>query len=195
MQRRILNRSTADQILRFFDVCFKQGVIDACEFGDDWAVKDFYEKHIEDWDFGVLGEADDMDWELFRVKLYHWGRERGYRKFLIEYVYQIHRKNYAWYFFVFCMRFYLLGIGEWLEYPNSTRIEQFKNFPNKHWVDKPSALAKISKTDKIVTMQDEMFKYCAVPEEDRRLSVDIMDSFCRAIHDLTRPLIKSAKDI
>ena len=44
----VLNRTTGPQILRLFDVCFKQGVIDAFNFGNDLDAKEFLEEKQEE---------------------------------------------------------------------------------------------------------------------------------------------------
>ena len=59
-----LNRTTAPQVVRFFDVCFKQGVIDAYNYHDNYGARDFLQRFKESWDFGVLGEPEDFDWEI-----------------------------------------------------------------------------------------------------------------------------------
>ena len=186
--RRALNRTSAAQILRFFDICFKQGVIDACAFNDDHEARLFLDRHKAAWDFGVLGESEEgFDWEIWRVKLYQWGRAKGMKSFLTDYVYQITRKNHLWYFFIFAMRFYLMGIEEWLEYPAPAGIERFKTQVNIHWKKVEASCKNITKTDKIVYMQEIAHEYLSVPLDERTLKPVTMDGFCRAMHDLTRP--------
>lgn len=40
-----LNRRSAPYIVRFFDYCYKRGVWDACDHGDDYEVRSFVEEH------------------------------------------------------------------------------------------------------------------------------------------------------
>lgn len=188
-----LNRTTAPQIVRFFDYCFKQGVYDAYNFADDYAARDFLEQHKAAWDFGVLGEPDDFDWEQWRFTLYRWARRvNGLSRFAVTYIYRILKKNYLWYLLPFCMRFYLMGIEEWLDYPNPVGMEMFKLEPKIHW--KPmKKFKKITLTDTISYMQEFTYEYRRVPEEERTMSVETMDNFCMAVHDLTRKYVTGRK--
>lgn len=184
-----LNRTSAPTILRFFDLCFKQGVIDAYEFANDYDAKVFWRKHKEAWDFGVLGEPDDYDWEMWRFTLYRWGRLNHFTKFTETYIYKITKKNYLWYILPYCMRFYLMGIEEWLDYPAPQNIERFKKESKIHWKPMPSHLRKITKNDWISYMQEFVYTFRRSPlseGEDRVMSWKTFDAYEQAIHDLTR---------
>ena len=182
-----LNRTSAKQIVRFFDLCFKQGVIDAYNFADDYGSKEFLDKHTESWDFGVLGEPDDFDWEMWRFTLYRWARHNHMMMFSENYIFSIVRKNYLWYLLPFCMRFYLLGISEWLEYPNPVGIALFKQNGRVHWSpQKNSSLQRITVNDFISYMQQFVYEYRRTPDETKTMNPGTMDGYCQAIHDLTR---------
>ena len=181
-----LNRESAKQIIRFFDLCFKQGVVNACEMRDDYEVRRFLEQHRAAWDFGVLGEPDDFDWEMWRFTLYRWARYNHLTKFAERYIYKIVKKNYLWYFLPFCMLFYLMGVEEWLENPNEQRLEIFKREGRVHWKEVPATVRKITVNDFIAYMADWTFEYRRIPEEARKMSALTMDGFCRAMHALTR---------
>lgn len=181
-----LNRSSAQQIIRFFDVCFKHGVVDAYELRDDYEVKAFYEQHRAAWDFGILGEPDDYDWEMWRFALYRWARYSHLTTFAERYIYKISKKNYLWYFLPFCMLFYLMGIQEWLDNPNPQKLELFKRESRVHWKAVPKSVRKITTNDMIAYMVDWAYEYRRVPENERQMSTDTFESFCRAMHDLTR---------
>jgi len=184
-----LNRTTAPTIIRFFDLCFKHGVIDAYEFSDNYEAKEFVQKHKEAWDFGVLGEPDDFDWEMWRFTLYRWGRMNRFMKLAENYIYRIIKKNYLWYILPFCMRFYLMGIEEWLEYPNPGRIEIFKSEGKVHWKQVPAHLRKITTDDFISYMQEFAYEFRRSPlsqGEDRIMVVRTMDGYIQALHDMTR---------
>lgn len=185
----LLNRTTAPIILRFFDLCFKQGVIDAKEYQDDQGARDFLKRHKEAWDFGVLGEPDDYDWEMWRFTLYRWGRRNRFVQFSEGYIYQIMKKNYLWYFLPYCMRFYLMGIEEWLDYPNPNGMAIFKATSKIHWKPMPNRLKKISLNDWISYMQEFVYEFRRSPMsegEDRVMNPQLFDTFELAIHDLTR---------
>ena len=187
MSRDPLNRTTAPVIVRFFDLCFKQGVLDACELGDDYGAKEFVEKHKEAWDFGVLGEPDDFDWEMWRFTLYRWGRRaQGFKMFSDSYIYAVVKKDHLWYLLPYCMRFYLMGIEEWLEYPNPTGIQVFKSESRVHWKPVQRNARKMTVNDFIFYMQQFAYEFRRVPMEKREMSAVSMDGFCEAIFALTR---------
>lgn len=189
MPRDILNRTTAPVVLQFFDLCFKQGVLDAYKYGDDYEARDFMDRHKEAWDFGVLGDPEDFDWELWRFTLYRWARRHHFMKFSQNFIYRIIRRNYLWYFLPYCMRFYLMGIEEWLEYPNPSKIELFKKEKKIHWKPVESHLRKLMTCDYISYMQEFCLEYRRNPlstEERAPMTASTMDAFCMAIHDLTR---------
>lgn len=182
----VLNRTSGPNIVRFFDVCFKQGVIDACETGNDFTCREFIDLHKEDWSFGILGEPNDYDWRVFRFSLYRWARNARMTGFAENFIYKISTKCLVWCFFVYCMRFYLMGIQEWLDYPNPVGLEIFKNTSMIHWKQMPKHLAKMTKADIITSMQEIAFEYQRWSEEDKPVSDTLMDSFCVATFDLTR---------
>ena len=91
------------------------------------------------------------------------------------------------------MRFYLLGIEEWLEYPNPTGIELFKKESKVHWKPVDQKLRKITKNDLISYMHEFCYEYRRVPEDKRKMSLTSFDGFSRAIHDLTSPYEKRKK--
>lgn len=182
-----LNRAIAPHILRFYDTCFKQGVLDACEFGDDIGAKDFLDSRSEDWQFGILGQPEWFDWQMYRFSLYWWARKAGMKSLAENYIFKIRKIDSVWCFLPYCMRFYLLGIEEWLKYPNQTGIEVFKGTPRVHW-DPKVPVKKFTNGDYISYMHDFAYAYRLLPEESRKVSQRTMDSYCLALYDLTRKI-------
>lgn len=180
-----LNRTTAPQVLRFFDVCFKQGVIDAAELGDDLGVKEFYDKRIADWGFGVVNGEQEMDWRAFLFTLYWWARKNHLTGFADNYLFKIRKKTYAWCIFPYCMRFYLMGVHEWLEYPNPVNLEVFKGKAKLHWSPK-AGVNTFRRGDYFSHMHDFAYAFRQIDEEERPISPVLMDSFVQALYDLTR---------
>lgn len=185
MQTSLLNRRTAPQILRTCTLCLKNGVIDAYNLGDDYAVEEFLRKHKENWTYGVLGEPDDYDWKMWRFALYRWCRKSGLTSFAEDYLYEVKKYNYLYCPIVFAMRFYLMGIEEWLAYPNPVGIERFKKETSMHWQEVGSHGKKMTRKEIIALMQDIAYQFRRRPEEDQEVSFSVMDSFCSAIFDLT----------
>lgn len=179
-----LNRKIAPHILRFFDTCFKQGVIDACELGDDMEAKDFLSQRRGDWQFGVLDKPGEVDWQMFRFTLYWWARKAGLKSLAENYIFKIRKKDAVWCFLPYCMRFYLLGIEEWLKYPNQTGIEVFKGTPKVHW-DPNADVKKFTKGDYISYLHDFAYEYRS-SEVEKAVPQNVMESFCQAMYDLTR---------
>ena len=185
MSEDVLNRTSAPQILRFFDVCFKQGVIDAGNYGDDLSVREFLESHREDWTFGALGEEEGCDWKWYRFILYRWARASHQANFAEDYIYQIKRVNYLWCFLPFCMRFYLMGLEEWLAYPVYSSLDRFKLEMRRHW-NPNLPVKKITPMDTISYMHEFAHQYRNAPEGAKLLSPFTMDGFCQAVYNLTR---------
>ena len=179
-------RTTGPQIVRFFDVCFKQGVLDAYAMGDDYAVKEFLDLHKEDWSFGILGEPNDYDWELFRFAMYRWARHNRLTTFAENFIYKIRQKNYLWAFLPYCMRFYILGIEEWLEYPNPIGIEIFKHTNWIHWAPREGALKKITRSDVFAYMTEFSVAHRRLPEDARLMNAQTFSDFPVALYDFTK---------
>lgn len=184
-----LNRTTAPQILRLCALCLKNGVLDAYEMGDDYAVEEFLRKHKEGWTYGVLGEPDDYDWKMWRFSLYKWCRRNALSQFADNYLYEVKRYNYLYCPILLSMRFYLMGIEEWLSYPNPSGIEIYRQNTNLHWWKNGSGSRKITKRELIIEAQGMAYEYRRVPEGERVISYSVLDEFCSAIHDLTSKYI------
>lgn len=185
-----LDRNIAPSIIKLFDLCFRQGVLDAYEFHDDYEAKDFVARHKEAWDFAVLGKPEPYLWDEWRFTLFHWARMNGMNKLAVEHIYQITKKNPQWYLLPHCMCFYLKGIEEWLEFPDPTRIEIFKKGKFVHWKKMPPGLQKMDKNDIISSMHEFVFDFRRLPREERPFSVMTFDGYARAMHTLTRAYSK-----
>lgn len=188
-----LNRTSAAQILQLCALCFKRGVLDAYEFGDDYAAREFLESHSENWTYGVLGEPDDYDWKMWRYSLYRWCRSAKLVKFAETYLYEVKRFNYLFCPIVFSMRFYLMGISEWLDYPNPVGIERFKQERSRRW--KPDGFMKLTRTDIISDMQKIAYDYRRRPEEEQTVRDGVMIDFVSAMFDMTSRYVFKKKVI
>lgn len=180
-----LNRTTAPQILRLCALCLKNGVLDAYEMGDDYAVEEFLRKHKEGWTYGVLGEPDDYDWKMWRFSLYKWCRRNALSQFADNYLYEVKRFNYLYCPILLSMRFYLMGIEEWLSYPNPVNIERFRKESAVHWAPMGAGSQKMTRKEIIAEMQNVAFQFRRRPEEAQEVSFGVIDEFCKAIYDLT----------
>ena len=185
-----LNRTTAPQILRFFDVCFKQGVVDAYDIGDDYAVREFLDLHKPDWSFGILNEPNDYDWKMFRFCMYRWARQHRLTSFAENYIYKIRTTGFLWALLPFCMRIYMMGMEEWLEYPNPVGIEVFKNTNAVHWSPRFKGQMKLTKADWFSYIQEFAIEHRRLPAEQQIMSPLVMEDYPQALYDLTRTFQK-----
>lgn len=187
-----LNRTSAPMIVRFFDVCFKQGVIDACKTDDSFEVGRFIEGHRYDGAFGILGSEYEYecDWEMFRFTLYKWARNAGLRSFAENYLLMIRKKNYLWCLLPYCMQFYLLGASEWLDYPNEMQVERFKMEKKKHWSPN-SPVKAFTLPDYMSYLHEFAYIYRKLPEDRKQVSTAMMEGFCQAIYALTRKYVSN----
>lgn len=190
-----LNRTSAPQILRLCLLCYKNGILDAYELGDDYAAKEFIDNHKSNWTYGVLGEPDDYDWKMWRFSLYKWCRRHSLSKFADNYLYEIKRYNYLFCPLIFSMRFYLMGIEAWLSYPNPTGIEIFRQNNAVHWGPPFSGSKKFSRKDLLVEIQGMVYEYRRLPEEKLTVLPRVIDDFSSALFDLTNKYVIKKKII
>ena len=187
-----LNRRNAPGIIRLFDTCFRQGVFDACDAGDDCMVRDFVSRHRSSWTFGTILGADEEDWRSFRFIVYRWARENGNTFIAENYLIMIRKTNYLWCILPFCMWFYLMGAEEWLAYPDPTRIQVFKANKRTHWNQNVKVKA-MTRMDFISYMHDACFQYRSLEPEKKLVNDLAMDNYCSAVFDLTRPYAKGGR--
>jgi len=156
-----LNRTTGPQAIRLFDYCFKQGVIDACELEDDYSAKEFLTHMLETGGYGVLNEpTDGFDWKRWQFTLYRYCRYGRLGSISDTYIDKIHRFRNTFVFAILpiAMRFYLMGIEEWLEYPNPNNIALFKQRKKIHWKPMPQHLVTITTPDFISLVQQFVYE-------------------------------------
>ena len=180
-----LNRKNAPAIIRFYDVCFKQGVIDACKAEDDYAVREFLLEHKPLFKFGTVREPEGHDWRSYRFVLYKWARDNGMTSLAENYIMRVGKLNYIWSFLPCCLWFYIMGIEEWLEFPSASKLEAFKSNTRIHW-DPGVVNRNITKMDYIYYMNEAAFAYKSMDVEEKLVSDSCMDGFCRAVHDLSQ---------
>lgn len=161
MSRSALNRTSAPNVVRLFDYSFKQGVIDAASFEDDYTAKEWMEERLEKGDYGLLPEHEvPYDWKRWRFTLYRWCREARMSPLAENYIDKIrhYQKDFLFAILPLSMRFYLMGVSEWLEYPNPVGLALFKQSPKVHWKPVPSHLKKITNNDFISQVQEFVYE-------------------------------------
>ena len=199
MARSPLNRTTAPVVIRLFDYCFKQGVLDACAVEDDYLVKEWLDRRKQDGSYGLLSDMDtEYDWKRWRFTLFRWCRIAKMTTLGENYIDMIRKHSN----FLFCvlpisMSFYLMGVEEWLEYPNPTNTALFKQKNKIHWKPVPDHLKNITKDDFISYTQEftyerqKLHAMAAENEDEETFKKDASDNayneFCTALWALTRP--------
>lgn len=183
-----INRTTAPQIIRLLDLCFKQGVRDARDMEDDFTVKEWLEERLADGEYGTLPEKDfEFDWRRWRYTLYRWCREWHLGTMADNYINQMDRyKNtMAFVLIPITMRFYLMGVQEWLEYPNPNSMALFLQNRKSHWKPMPSHLKVMTTSDFLALVQG--FSY---ERQDKGIEKNIpqsrYDDFSLALWRCTR---------
>lgn len=199
MVKKILNRTTARQALRLFDYCFKMGVLDARDVEDDYLVQEWYNTHRPEWSYGLLSAPDAVfTWQRWRHTLYRWCRNTGLRTLGETYIDMMRRRAQSCLFAIIplTMRFYLMGVEEWLAYPNRANAEVFKMNLYVHWKPmRPASLKLIRTDDYIAYLQDWSYEFRDLPlNVQKNLCKDtFFDSFTQAIWQLTRTLTTYGK--
>ena len=185
-----LNRQSAPQVIRLLDYCFKKGVIDAYEANDDYAVKEWLDARKADGGYGLLSEpGTPFDWRRWRFTLFRWCRLCSLARAGEGYIDMIrNRHQFLFAVIPLSMRFYLLGIEEWLAYPNSLNMAIFKQTSRIHWKPMASHLRKMKTDDYISYVQEFIYERVSMALEDD-LTPAQYDSFCTALWKYTRKYI------
>lgn len=186
-----IDRKIAQQVLRLFDHCFKQGVLDACDFEDNMAARQWVEDRLSDGSFGLLSEVNTkFDWKRWRFVIERWCRDGNIGTLGTVYLDRVrYRSSYVYAIIPLSMRFYILGVEEWLEYPNNLRIEPFLSEPRIHWKPVDRHLRKITEQDMLSLIQQFIYE-----RQDKGYPNDMTssryDSFALAMWTMTRKFSK-----
>lgn len=174
-------------------LCFQRGVLDAYALGSDLDAEEFYKARKEDWAFGTLTYPEENDWKAFRSQLYWWAREHKMKGLAETYIFRIRNMNYTWCLLPYCMRFYLMGIREWLDYPNPGRIALFKQAGKDHW--NPNVPVKtMTRMDIVSYLHTFEFEFRRAKQGVLEVSEASMSSFISALFDLSRKYVTGTKE-
>jgi len=186
-----LNLKTAPEILRLFDSCFRRGVIEACEAEDDFAVKEWFDATFHQGKYGLVSFPEEsFDWKRWRFMLLRWCREERMSTLGFDYIDGIRKVSGFQYMVIpMTMRFYLMGVQEWLEYPNELAMAFFKTNRKIHWSDKvPKFMRAFRKEDYIAYIQEFIYEFQNFPmEEMHKLGPKAMVDFEMVMWQITRP--------
>lgn len=181
----MINRQTAKMLLKLFETCFKQGVIDACEQDDDYWCREFIEARRTQGDFSLLDVRDSYDWKEWRMIIGRWCRYTHNLKLCVLYLDKVYTKNFYWSVFPIAMDFYMLGIEEYLEYPNPINLELFKTKSGQHWKPmKTKIMQHMDRDEKVGYVQQFAFERERMdPEANGKYT-----AFAQEVWGFTRPL-------
>lgn len=184
-----LNRTTAPQVIRLFDLCFRQGVFDACNQDDDYEVSEFLQRHKADGGYGLVYDDDEFDWRRWRFVIARWCREARLGSVGDVYIDSPQlwkgQKTFLFAVIPISMRFYLMGVEEWLENPNPAKIAEFKLFKKTHFKQVPRHLRSMKVPDFISYIQEFVYERQSLHLK-HDLSDAQYDSFARAMWTLTK---------
>lgn len=188
MSELVLNRSTAPQVLRLFDCCFKRGVLDSIYLGDDYAAKEFLEARLADGGYGLVYDTEDFDWKRWRFTISRIARENRLGRLEEDYIsssaLRQSGRTFLFALLPISMRFYLMGVEEWLAYPNPGHRALF-TATSVHWKPMASPLRKIKTNDWISYVQEFVYE-----RQKMRIENDLTplqyDSFAEAMWKFTR---------
>lgn len=188
MNKMLLNRENARQVLRLFDYCFKQGVIDAMEYDDNYTAEEFVDEVKENLFYGLLGEFGmQTDWKHWRMILYRFCRMANLPR-VGAYVDAVRKLDFQFCVIPMAMRFYAMGVEEWVEFPSPTNMAIFKVTPYIHWKPMKSHMRHMKVDDFISYVQEFCFERRYVAEEARKKDAKDFhyEGFCQALWQLTR---------
>lgn len=185
-----LNRTTAPQVIKLFDECFRRGVMDASAEEDDYGCREFVDRHKADGGYGLVYDDTDFDYRRWRFTIERWCRESrlgsvGDTYLNSMYVRTASRQSFLFAVLPMSMRFYLMGIEEWLEYPNPLGMALFKQERKQHWKPMPKHLKKLTTSDILSYLQEFIYERQKMGLEGD-LSPRQYDSFSEAMYKFTR---------
>lgn len=184
-----LNRTTAPQVIRLFDSCFKRGVIDACSQDDDYGVKEWLERHKTTGGYGLVYDDENFDFRRWRFTIERWAREDRLGSvgdtYLNSQFLRGYNRNFMFAVLPMTMRFYMMGVEEWLEYPNPLSLEVFRHTKKIHWKNVPKHLKNITTSDFLSLLQEFIYERQRMHLEND-LPDSQYDSFSVAMYKYTR---------
>ena len=187
----VITRDNVKPLLRLFDHYYKKGVKDAIERHDDFYCRDFVEQMRSSKRFGFLDTPYVMTWKDWRFYAYPECRKKKLTKAAIV----LDRiKTYTGHIAAILpmlMEYYLMGIKDWCEYPNSGKFVIFESTNYAKWSDKIKGRGFNAFYDEFLITIIERF-HLEEGSEDA-LPKRAFDDLAELIWLLTRPLPKKRK--
>lgn len=183
----LITKNNARHLITLFDIAFRHGVIHASEVADDYKCREWVAKIREDHTFGLVNCDWFMDWREWRYTLSRWCRYNRIYTLAESCLDKIKHMNYAWAILPLCMDFYIMGVEEWLSYPNERDLDAFKSRSRIHWKDIEHKMKRIRLDDYIAYAQG--FAYERIRSEadlPTAPSAISYNSLCQMIWQYTR---------
>lgn len=121
-------------MLRLFDICYKQGVIDAYEMDDRSACEEFLQNTSGPKQFGLLSLPYDIKWREWLTILTRWALNNKMIR-VVEHVFNA-ITTYNGYLAVvlpITFDFYVKGIKDYINNPTAWELSKFKNKLYAEW--------------------------------------------------------------
>lgn len=127
--KKSLTRADANNLVRFFMVCYHEGACDAYKYDDDSYCEQFVADHKRELYFGVL-KSDNMTFEEFQFTLLLFARNYKMPVFGKEVLMNLTKNSGI---FLLCQRFYLQGVYDFARTNQYERMESFKDDIWQYW--------------------------------------------------------------
>lgn len=190
MSKLPLNRTTAPQVIRLFDSCFKRGVLHAQEQDDDYGVRDWLERHKAAGDYGLVYDDNNFDFRRWRFTIERWCREDRVGSVGDTYLNSLYvrsgtNKTFLFAILPMTMRFYMMGVEEWLAYPNPLNTSMFKQTRKIHWKPVLPHMKVMNTSDFLSYLQEFIYERQGMALEGD-LTPAQYDGFAEAMYKFTR---------
>ena len=185
-----ITRKSAPEIIRLLDICYKRGVIDACEMEDDYAVKDWYDCMKDGGRYGLVGFQDEKcDWRRWRFFLIRWCRDNRLTSLGYGCVDSIRTASgFVYVLIPMSMKFYMMGARDWLKYPNDIGMALFKATPRQKWEKDWPPSRMMRNDDYILQIQEFIYELRNRPLDGmKNVTERALDNFEYAMWQMTRP--------
>lgn len=120
-------KNNGRSLLYMFYECYRHGVVDAAELDDENQCREYVRFMRSAHIYKILGMDYELHWKEWRIRMMLYIERIPYRERLRKFLIDI--DSYGTYYSVALragMDFYVLGADDFLKYPVSTMIEQFR---------------------------------------------------------------------
>lgn len=169
-----INKYSTRALLRLFDTCYKTGVKDAIDIGNEMQCLEFCEKMYATEKFGRIIYDYEYTWKEWKYRLSQMlfddiANFRTCTKYL-ECI--THYGSYIACALPIAMDFYMKGIKDYCQYPNSCNLVRFNEEHNLLW---GKTIKRVSYNDVIRTLTGFCFDRARLDEESIEYKREVLD--------------------